>query len=410
MDRKSFLKFSAAGITATLLPGTSQIHGIPLSYQKKSIAITDVEAYRFKKATFIKISTNEGINGWGESDGSNRDITPLYVEKELKKYIIGKNPFDSEGIWKDAYLKGLEAGSSGLHPGSLAGVDNALWDLKGKILNVPAYKLLGGSGISKIMVYGSYGRHIRNDEYHSPKVMAQKAVAFVEQGYRAVKARMQIRQHNVNPYPDDIFDVVREIRTAIGDDIELFINFNNGYTPAKAVVMGKKLYEHFNIAALEEPVFQDDYDGLREVVEALDYPVMAGEHEYNLWMMKRLIVEAGVDFINADVIKCGGITECKKVAALAHAFGKQIMVHNAKPTLATAASLQLLSSIPNAATFQEYAGKRTDEGYGDLFQLFDNYFEFKDGYLTVPDEPGLGLIVNEKAMEKTGFDHYSKVK
>ena len=119
-------------------------------------------------------------------------------------------------------------------------------------------------------------------------------------------------------------------------------------------------------------------------------------------MMKDLITLANVDIINADVIKCGGLTECRKTAALAHAFGKQIMVHNAKPTLATAASLQLLGSIPNGARFQEYAGKREDQGYGPLLALFDNYFEFEDGFLKLPKEPGLGLVVNEKAMEKNG--------
>lgn len=102
------------------------------------------------------------------------------------------------------------------------------------------------------------------------------------------------------------------------------------------------------------------------------------------------------------MIKCGGITECRKTAAMVHAFSKQIMVHNAKPTLATAASIQLLASIPNGATFQEYAGKRIDQEYGELFELFDNYLDFEDGFLKVTETPGLGLIVNEKAMEKYG--------
>jgi L-alanine-DL-glutamate epimerase-like enolase superfamily enzyme len=283
----------------------------------------------------------------------------------------------------------------------LAGIDNALWDLKGKILERPVHQLLGSNGKQKIQVYGSYGRDKGNNNYMTPAEMAEVAAGFVEQGYKAVKARMQIRQENVNPYPDkDIFECVKAIRKAIGDEIVLYIDFNNGYTPAQATVMAKRLYEHFNIAALEEPVFQQDYQGLGQVVESLDIPVMGGEHEYNLWMMKDLITIANVDIINADVIKCGGITDCKKVAALAHAFGKQIMVHNAKPTLATAASLQLLASIPNGARFQEYAGKRLHQNYGSLYPLFDNYFEFNDGFLMVPDLPGLGLVVNEAEMEK----------
>jgi len=143
---------------------------------------------------------------------------------------------------------------------------------------LPVNKLLGGNGKEKIQVYGSYGR-FNDDRYDPPAVMAERAVEFVEQGYRAVKARMQIRQYNLNPYPDDVFEVVREIRRAIGDNIILYIDFNNGYTPAEAVMMGRRLYDHFNVAAIEEPVFQQDYTGLRQVVDDLEVPVMAGEHE-----------------------------------------------------------------------------------------------------------------------------------
>ncbi len=396
MNRKDFLRFLGLGTLGSLLPKSAQAK---VADRPDDVRITDVTCYRFKKANFVKVSTNVGVNGWGESDGSNRDFTYQYIDKELKKYVIGKDPFDSEGIWLEAYLKGLETGMSGLHPGSLAGIDNAIWDLKGKLLNKPVYQLLGGNGKRQIAVYGSYGRDKGGYDYRTPEEMARIAADFVEQGYRAVKARMQIRQENVNPYPDDIFECVKAVRQAIGDDITLYIDFNNGYTPAQATVMGRRLYEHFNIAALEEPVFQQDYPGLRQVVQDLEFPVMAGEHEYSAWMVKELLEETGVDLVNLDVIKCGGLTDCKKAAAITHVFGKQVMVHNAKPTLATAASLQLLASIPNAAHFQEYAGKREGEGYGSLLGLFDNYFAFRDGALEVPDEPGLGLVVNEKAME-----------
>ncbi|NJK85983.1 MAG: mandelate racemase/muconate lactonizing enzyme family protein [Bacteroidales bacterium] len=404
MDRLTFFKNTIIGSSALLFsPLAEKIKSANLQQDQNQITsgikITDVKGFLLKKAHFVNIKTNAGISGWGESDGANKKFADLYIESNLKKYLIGKDPFDSEGIWHECYLKGIEAGIAGIHPGSLSGIDNALWDLKGKILNMPAYKILGGNGMEKIAVYGSFGRE-QNDRFETPLEMARRAETFVKQGYKAVKVRMQIRQENVNPYPDDTYECIQEVRNAIGYDTILYVDFNNGYTPAKAIMMGKRLYENFNIEALEEPVFQQDYQGLKQVVEALDIPVMAGEHEYNKWMMKDLITISDVDIINADVILCGGITECRKTASMAHAFGKQIMVHNAKPTLATAASLQLLASIPNATRFQEYAGKREDQGYGSLFNLFENYFEFSDGYLYIPKEPGLGLIVNEKEMEK----------
>jgi L-alanine-DL-glutamate epimerase-like enolase superfamily enzyme len=410
MKRKTFFKYAGLGTLGAFLPSARSPEesesGETLDTNITGIRITDVKGYYFKKAHFVKVETNEGVSGWGESDGANKKYANLYLAKGLKQYFVGKDPFDSEGLWYTAYLKGLESGVGGIHPGILAGIDNALWDLKGKILGLPAYKLLGGNGTKKIQVYASFSRS-DGDRYMSPSEMANVAEGFVKEGYKAIKARMGIRQENVNPYPDDdIYQCVRDIRKAIGEEIRLMIDFNNGYLPADAILMSKRLVGDFNVYAIEEPVFQQDYEGLRQVVDALDCPVMAGEHEYNKWMMKDLITISNVDYINADVIKCGGITECRKSASLAHAFGKQIMLHNAKPTLATAASMSLLASIPNGARFQEYAGKRIHQGYGSLFELFDNYFEFEDGFLKVTEEPGLGLIVNEAAMEKNGETGY----
>lgn len=407
MNRKQFLSTASLGVLAAVLPKGVVLAGGKTEKISKDfkgqIKITAIKSYRFKKANYVKVETNQGISGWGESDGANKLMTGPYIEKELSQLILGKDPFDSEDIWYDAYLKGIEAGMSGIHPGSLAGIDNAIWDLKGKVLGVPSRKLMGGNGKEKIQVYASYGRHISGDKYRTPQEMAEIASGFVEEGYKAIKARLQIRQHRVNPFPDDSFEVIKAVREAIGDDIVLYVDFNNGYTPKEAINIGKKLHEHFNIAGLEEPVFQQDYQGLKQVVDALDIPVLAGEHEYSTWMMRDLIVQTNVEYINSDV-NLTGITESKKIAAIAHAFGKQIMVHNAKPTLGTAAHLQLLGSITNAANFQEYAGKRWHQGYKPLFDLFENYFEFKDGFLYLNDEPGLGLIVNEKAMEKNKLD------
>jgi L-alanine-DL-glutamate epimerase-like enolase superfamily enzyme len=400
MNRSTFLQTIGLGGLASLLPIGSSAKDNLASGARGQVKITEVKSYLFKKACFVKIETDAGISGWGESDGANKKFTPIYIEKELKQYVIGRDPFDSEGIWHEAYLKGLEAGIGGIHPGSLAGIDNALWDLKGKLLNMPAHKLLGGNGKDKIRVYASFGRDKGNYNYMSPSEIAKIGADFVGQGYQAVKLRMQIRQENVNPFPDDTFECVAALRKAVGDDTILFVDFNNGYTPAKAVEMGLRLYEKLNINALEEPVFQQDYHGLGEVSRRLPIPVMAGEHEYNRWMIRDILEQGGVEIVNADVIKCGGISECKKVASLVHTYGKQVMVHNAKPTLATAASLQLLASITNGATFQEYAGKRLHQNYGPLYELFDNYFTFTNGFLHLPDEPGLGLVVNEKQMER----------
>lgn len=402
MNRKSFLKTAALGaLGISAAPTLAQPVPVPSALPRRSdVKITAVKAFRFRSAIYVKVETDAGVSGWGEADAANRRFAHEYLGVLVDDILIGADPFQSEGLWHRLFHNGLEAGEAGLHPGMLAGVDNALWDLKGRLLEMPVHKLLGGAEREKIRVYGSYGR-FRGGRARTPQEMAQAAVDFVEQGYSAVKARMQIRQLNVDPDPDDTFEVVKAVREAIGDDIMLVIDFNNGYTAAKAIMMAKKLYEHFNIAILEEPVSQLDYRALAQVVDALDIPVMAGEHEYNKFMMRDLILQGNVDLVNADVIKCAGITECRKVAAIAQVFDKPIMVHNARPTLATAGSLQLVASLPNAARYQEYAGERRSLG---LSELFHNYFEVQDGYITVPQTPGLGLEPNEEAMISQALD------
>lgn len=395
MNRKNFFQSLAALGGATLL-SNRVFPADETSKPKGQIKITDVKPYVFDKATFVKIETDAGISGWGEADHDYPKLVASVIDEACKKIVIGRDPFDTEYIWTQLYFQLEDLGFSGLLPGTIAGIDNALWDLKGKLLNLPVHKISGGSTIDKVRVYGSFGRGSGKSQ-KSADEMAKIAIEYVEQGYKTVKARMQIRQLNVDPDPDDTFKVIKAVRQAIGDEIELFVDFNNGYTPSRAIVLGLKLYEQLNVAAIEEPVSMQNYPGLRQVVDALPIPMMAGEHEFNKWQIKDLITIGNPDFINLDLIKSAGFTECRKSAAIAHVFDKYIMTHNTRPTLATAASLQLIASIPNAARVQEYAGQRIEMGLSELFQ---NAIEFKDGHLIVPTIPGLGLIINEPQMEK----------
>lgn len=395
MKRSDFLK-SATTLGGALFVGKQAFSANEPSKLKGQIKITDIKPYVFGKATFVKIETDAGVSGWGEADHDYPKLVASVINEACKKIVIGRDPFDTEYIWQQLYFQCEDLGFSGLLPGTIAGIDNALWDVKGKLLSLPVNKISGSNGIDKVRVYGSFGRGSGKSK-KTADAMAKIAADYVQQGYKTVKARMQIRQLNVDPDPDDTFEVIKAVRQAIGDNIELFVDFNNGYTPAKAIALSLKLYEQLNVAAIEEPVSMQNYPGLRQVVDALPIPVMAGEHEYNKWQIKELITIGNPDFINLDLIKSAGFTDCRKSAAIAHVFDKYIMTHNTRPTLATAASLQLIASIPNAARVQEYAGQRIEMGLSDLFE---NSIELKDGHLIVPTIPGLGLIVNEAQMEK----------
>jgi L-alanine-DL-glutamate epimerase-like enolase superfamily enzyme len=401
MNRKQFLFMLGLGGSSILLPKTSSAHTFlvenePQQAAKSGVKITDVKPYIFDKALYVKVETDAGVSGWGEGDHEFTPVIGMIVEKILKPRLVGQDPFDSEYLWKDMFFEGFEGGNSGFVPGAVAGVDNAIWDVKGKLLGKPVSKLLGGNRVEKVAVYGSYGRR-KKGGFKTPDEMAAEAAKFVEQGYKTVKSRMQLYDRDRNPPFNFTYDAIKAVRKAIGDNIELFVDFNNGYTVGKAIELGLKLYEHFNIKVVEEPVSSMDYHGLRQVVEALPCEVNAGEHEYNKWQFRDLIVTGNPDCLNIDVIKCGGLSECKKIAGMAESFEKEVMTHNTRPTLATAATLNLVGSITNAAKVQEFSGMRPEMG---LTILFNNSLKFEDGFLYVPTAPGLGLDVNEKEMEK----------
>ncbi len=395
LSRADFLKTGLLGLAGTTLP-TWAAATPTVEAARKLVKITDVKPYVLKKALFVKIETDAGISGWGEGDHEFIPIIAQLVTTLCKPILVGQDPFDSEHLWHQLYFEGLEGGTSGLVPGAIAGCDNALWDLKGKLLDMPVHKLLGSSKVEKVRVYGSYGRR-KKGGFKTPEEMAAEGMAFVEQGYTTIKARMQLYDRDRNPPFHFTYDCIKAVRRAVGDEIELFVDFNNGYTAGKAIELGLKLYEHFNIKVVEEPVSSQDYHGLRQVVDALPCDVNAGEHEYNKWQFRDLITVGNIDTLNLDLIKCSGLTECRKIAGMAQAFEKEVMVHNTRPTLQTAASLQLLASIPNAAAVQEFSGYRPEH---KVDELFHNRVEFKDGYLYVPTGPGLGLEVDEKMMEK----------
>ncbi|MCU0383012.1 MAG: mandelate racemase/muconate lactonizing enzyme family protein [Cyclobacteriaceae bacterium] len=396
LSRLNFLK--TLGLSPLLL---SPISSYSETLEKKTVKnsgvkITKVKTFATDHALYVKIETDAGISGWGEGDHFNTKITSKIIHEIFNPLLVGQDPFNSNHLWNNLFFEGFEGGSTGFVPGSLGGVDNALWDLKGKITGLPVSKLLGGNKLEKVAVYGSYGRKKENG-IKSINEMVSEGMAFVEQGYKTIKARMQLYDRGRNPEGDYTFTCIKEIRKAVGENIDIFVDFNNGYTAGKAIELGLKLYEHCNIKVVEEPVSSMDYPGLRQVVEALPCDVNAGEHEYNKWQFRDLITVGNPDCLNIDTAKCAGITECYKISAMGHAFEKEVMVHNTRPTLATASSLNLIGAIANPAKVQEFSGMRPEL---NLQVYFNNSLKFENGFLFIPTTPGLGLEVNEKAMAK----------
>ncbi len=357
----------------------------------KDIKITNVTTYKVKRALFIKIETNAGVTGWGESSSNSpREVVESFIMREMRKTIIGMNPFDTELIWNTLFWQSHDLGPSGALSYAVAGIDLALWDIKGKILNQPVYNLLGGHFRSEIPTY--CGIPLKGGKIPIEEAV-ERALKVARLGFKTIKLRMQIRENNLNPIPDPTVLYYKAVRKALPNDIDLFVDPNEGYTASRAIQIGRALQD-LGMKYYESPVPRENNKDLAAVVDAIDIPVMAGEKCYTRWEFRDLILQGNPDIINPDVIKAGGITEVKRIAVIAQAFFKHLVPHNTKPTLGTAAALHLMANISNAGPFLEYVELDT---YKEVMECFpeEQRLKLKDGKLQVPTGPGLGITIDE---------------
>lgn len=394
-SRRTFMR-TAGGLAAlSFLPAMSYTHSLRKNVGQ--IRIAEVHAYPVRRACYAKVVADDGTEGWGECGHDGVVLVARLVNREIRPLVLGRDVFDADPTWSRIYFDVNELGPSGLIAQAIAGVDCALWDLRGKLLGMPVWKLLGGKYRDRIPLYGTFSRSKGRGEFMTPAECAAEAAALVEEGFSAIKVRLGIREQRADPVPDPAIPVMREVRKAVGDKIELYIDANNGYSPKQAILVGKQVHEEFNVVLFEEPVAAHNYPSLAQVAKALDIPVSAGEHEYTKWQFRDLILQGKVDVLNPDLSKLAGITEGMKVAALAEIFDLPISVHNARPTLLTAAHLHYCAAVFMARRTQEHPKR---ERLTELWQFFKNRFVVKNGYLEVPDTPGLGLIPDEDAIKR----------
>jgi L-alanine-DL-glutamate epimerase-like enolase superfamily enzyme len=328
--------------------------------------IADIRAYPLKTRTaLVRVFTDDGVEGIGECSPMNVPVMCHFVQTVLRPLVLGKNPLDVERLWDAMYFGTYKLGTEGTQPSAISGVDIALWDIKAKAAGMPLYRLLGGAVRTTFTMYKSIG----GGGDMTPAQMLAEVRKAHEQGFRAVK-----------------------IRTARVHATQL--RRNNGYSVSTAIRQGRKL-EELGVYHFEEPVSPTNYAGIRAVADALDVPVSAGEHEYTRWQFRNLILDARPDLLQPDVVKCCGITEMKRIAALAETFDMPVLPHQTQPSIGNAASLALCATLPLSTRPQEFTGPRPD-----LDELFKEPLEFKHGEITLRDCPGLGLEIDEKALAK----------
>lgn len=347
--------------------------------------ITDVKATAMRPI-LVRVYTDEGVMGIGECSPMNTEVVAHFVNTALKPLLVGENPLEIDKLWNKMTFRTYKLGVQGVQPEAIAGVDIALWDILGKVTGLPICVLLGGCYREKVLMYASIG----GGGSMTPGDMVKRVESYLGRGFKAIKIRMDwgVARQDADPAKD--LEMFRQVKALTGEDIPLSFDANNGYSVSTAIQQGRK-FEELGIYHFEEPVAQYDYAGIAEVAEALDVPVSAGEHEYTRWQFRDLIQQAKVDIIQPDVVKCGGISEMYKIAVLGSVYNKHFVPHQTQPTIGTAANLHVCAALASATRPQEYTGQNPK-----LDDLFKEPLIFEDGYIHVPQKPGLGLELKDE--------------
>ena len=326
--------------------------------------------------TIVRVTTDTGIEGFGVTYHEvGGEATKMMIEKNIAPKLIGRSPFETEEIWKEmfGYLRGV--GRKGLMFCALSAVDIALWDLKGKILNMPLYQLMGGTE-TKIPVYGSGGWTSYDDDQ-----LVDEMVGFVKNdGYNMIKFKVGV-EGGRNIVRDTIR--VRKVREAVGPDIGIMLDANNCWDAATGARFAN-LVKDYNIMFLEEPVFADDIPGLKKFKHSTDMPLATGEHEYTKFGARDLVLNEAADIIQTDGTRAGGFTEMLKIAAITQAWNLKFAPHAMENI-----HIHLISACPNALFLERLKlfEKITKNIYIDAPLP-------EKGFMTIPDLPGLGLTLN----------------
>ncbi|WP_314848186.1 galactonate dehydratase [Treponema lecithinolyticum] len=343
---------------------------------------------------FVEIKTDENISGWGEPVLEGRANTVNACVQELSSYLIDKNPFDIEDIWTTLYRAGFYRGG-GILMSTLAGLDQALWDIKGKYYNAPVYELMGGKCREKIRVYSWIGGD-------KPTETGTAAKQKKEKGFTAVKMNACAQMQFIDSYKkiDEVLERTAQIRTQCGKDFGIAIDFHGRVHKPMAKILAKKL-EEFEPMFIEEPVLCENMEYFPEIAASCNIPIATGERLYSKWDFKRLLSIGGIDIIQPDLSHAGGITEVKKIAAMAEAYDVALAPHCPLGPIALASCLNIDATCYNAVIQEQSMGIHYNVGRSVLDYIHNTEdFAFTNGFVQLPKLPGLGVSVNKALVLK----------
>ncbi|MEI4485105.1 galactonate dehydratase [Frigidibacter sp. MR17.14] len=341
---------------------------------------------------FLKIETDEGISGWGEPVVEGKALTVEAAVQEMADYLIGQDPLRIEDHWQALYRGGFYRGGPVLMS-ALAGIDQALWDIKGRAAGLPVHQMLGGACRDSIRVYSWIGGD-------RPEEVAQGARDAVARGFTALKLNGAEELQIVDGHDkvDRILETIGTVRDAVGPHVGIAVDFHGRVHKPMAKVLIREL-EPFRLMFIEEPVLSENLEALPEITRGSATPIALGERLYSRWDFKRVFETRCVDIIQPDLSHAGGITECRKIAAMAEAYDIAVAFHCPLGPIALAACLQVDAVSYNAFIQEQSLGIHYNAGSDLLDYLVDpSVFRYADGAVAIPTGPGLGIKIDEAAV------------
>ena len=356
--------------------------------------ITAVEAIPIDRYLFARVHTDEGITGLGESGAWGFLEASAPAIEKFGRYLVGQDPLRIEHHWQYMYRFSHFRGAAIM--GALSALDIALWDIAGKHFGVPVYQLMGGKTRDKARVYC----HVSGD---TREKLLQGVKAASEAGFTAVG--------HLTPFLDeprdipyfkthadkmrDAIDAVGAYRDAVGDQVDLCIEVHRRLTPSESVTLARGI-EQYHPFFYEDPILPDNFDAMALVANQISIPIATGERLHSIHEFEMLLNRGAVQYVRPDVCLAGGLTHCKKIAAIAEAHYVGVVPHNPLSPVSTAACLQLAACIPNFA-LQEYPSGEHEPPKSEIVK---NTLRLEDGFLIIPDAPGIGIELAEDAQER----------
>lgn len=350
---------------------------------------------------FIKIDTDEGISGWGEPVIEGKSATVEACVREMEPYLLGSDPRNIEDIWQTLYRCAFYRGGP-IITSAISGIEQALWDIKGKFYQMPVYEFLGGKCRQTIDIYGWIGGDRPGDVGKAAK--EQKDL-----GFKAVKMNATEELHYIDSFDkvDRVCERVQEIRDTCGRDFGIAVDFHGRVHKAMAKVLAKEL-DPFRLMFIEEPVLSENYESFREIAKYTATPIATGERLFTRWDFKKIFEQGVVDIIQPDVSHAGGILECRKISAMAEAYDVAVAPHCPLGPIALAACLQMDACTPNAFIQEQSLGIHYNQG-SDLLDYLDDpkVFAYENGTVSISSKPGLGIEINEALVREKSLSPHN---